>query len=325
MASGGAAPDGISLRQLGCTQALQVVTWRLWNGPGCLGLARRFCKMRRARLVFAFAALGLLPVAAQAQVDLEWLRQGPPAISERARTLIDQNVLVVSATQVESKIPGLIALEVTLQNTSPKAITAYVAWAVARFPDGHERAIALESDLAANTAVSHVPGMFLPDPNSVFKPGGTQRIQRTIQLSKGEPTQPAVTAKVAAIVFEDRTAVGDPASLRHISASRAKEAVIYATGLREIKEAFAEADVTPELQPGQWPDKLRRLTAALERRIKAHQGASAPGGDDVVIASLLQPFLLPVATTRDFLDTVFASVVARETAWREGARLDVVE
>jgi len=133
---------------------------------------------------------------------------------------------------------GSVPVDIVVTNTSAQIITAYSYALVAHYADGHEqttkRMVDDISGLVGDRMGRHA------DSTESIPAGASRTLTVTVPADAGAAPPLSVTANMTMVALADKTALGDPASIASLQASRAGQVKMIAAvvaDLRQVKES----------------------------------------------------------------------------------------
>ena len=179
--------------------------------------------------------------------------------------LIDTVLQVTNASIVGSPMGTTVPIEIVVHSRSPKTITAYAVHISAHYPNQGDWDTELALDLLRPATVPELSS----DPPLVNDT--TSRVKGFARLDRANLPPSYLTAEVSAVIFVDRTSLGNSPAIRVTLDNRKRESEYVADLLAELEDAQRAA--ANSTMPGNH-DPLERLRRALEDRIS--QAPEAP-------------------------------------------------
>jgi hypothetical protein len=206
------------------------------------------------RAARAWLALGVLAFAGSAGA------QGRP--QQGAEFL-----LVVNRVQVDYGRAGRgsIPVNIEVQNRWPKAVYAFRASLKARYGPGTTASTFDLIDLLPKYVTAGREAPDNPEHAALLRSGETYAFAMNLTLARDGSPPIDVDATVDAVIFEDRTALGDAQAIQNLAHSRALRA--------QITEGLVE-DLTFVVQA---PDPMEAMQARLVALLTAQSAAPMPG------------------------------------------------
>jgi hypothetical protein len=238
--------------------------------------------------------------------------------TEAARAALDQSLYPV-AIKIGTAQGASVPVEVDLQNFSLKTITAYSVAFVGHYADGSERTQGRTEDILADTVMSRVPG------NRVISSPGTlnsheiRPVKIFVPLGPGGLPPTDVTAKVTMVIFEDRTALGDPFWVQTTFDGRKKASEADGALLAELRKLLAR----PEVQDASEPDRTKLIQRGIADRIREIKGGGAGAGWTPDQIMKLQLFHDALIRSRQNFDQMMSGWDILQRAVAEQSSLEV--
>ena len=173
---------------------------------------------------------------------------------------------------------GTAAITLQVLNQYNKEITAFEVSYVVQYADGSQREQTWGEDLVGSNAQLAALGATELGRSNLL-PG--QVLSQSLPLPAGQNGQRAVrvTSSAKALVFADRTAVGDSKFVKMFSASRARQASAIGDALTEAGRALAAPDPKAafdariaELWDGRWRPGLEKVNMLRSVAVAFEQG-----------------------------------------------------
>jgi len=277
-----------------------------------------------ALLCAAFVFAPCAPAQTGAPVPAAVPAMRKPVASDRAweteavRAALDQSLYPV-AVKMGAVQGNSVPVEVDLQNLSPKTITAYSVSFVEHRADGSERTQFRTEDILGETVLARVPGNRVVSSPGTLNSHEIRPVKTTLWLDPGTLPPTDITAKVTMIVFEDRTALGNPFWVQTTLDGRKKGSEADGALLAELRKVLAR----PEVQNVSEPDQTKALQRALADRIGEIKRGGAGAGWTPDQITKLQLFHNALMLSRQHFDQMMSNWEILQRAAAEQSSLEV--
>jgi len=185
-------------------------------------------------------------------------QSGPPA-PQPHDPILDQYARVTSVSIGE---PGRSQTQINIdvQNLSKKTITGFYLALVLHYAHGDDRRMwPVGADLLPNS----IPDLTGHTP---FVGGSIYRFQSDAILDQDRLPPTSVTAEISALLFDDRTAIGDGRAIEIFLTLRKNDAQKIAELLKEIEAAQAEPEIRSAFAAGK-PEAVSMLQKRIASRV----------------------------------------------------------
>jgi len=196
--------------------------------------------MRATLLCF----LSALAVAAPAQTCSSSLGAAAPVLRQGSASVFtrDSSVeAILEVARVSIGSPGrrsTVPVEIEFRNRSWQVITAFEFRFRVQYPDGKEFTSASGSDLIESSAAAVLPGTGAEP----FSPGATRNVTRNVPLGPDRALPVHAEVYPTAVLFADRSALGDGKQIAATLDARAAEAEEMADVIGDLETALASDD-----------------------------------------------------------------------------------
>ncbi len=214
-----------------------------------------------------------------------------------------------------------VAVEVDLQNLSGKTITGYDVLMIAHYPDGSEASRGEIEDVLVETTLVRMPGVSVPSSRRTLNSYEVRHLRRILPVSKDGSPPTEVDVRPAAIVFEDRTAIGSQSAIQAILDWRRQTSEDDAYVLAVVRAALGR----PEVQSATGAAQAAALRAALGEQIGKLRNGSPQSGAEIRGATILQSFYDLLANGRLQFDMMVSALEAAQHALAEHSTLEVTK
>ncbi|MGB7620836.1 MAG: hypothetical protein WBN92_00645 [Terriglobia bacterium] len=186
---------------------------------------------------------------------------------------VKRATLSVANNSAQPSGASRVSLDIELQNNSRQVITAFHYQLRLRFADGRTAPSEGSEDLIKNLAIARMQPE-IASPSLTFSPNTTRQITRNFAVRSGGTIPLSVEVFPSLVVFEDRTAIGDPGEIEKAAASRKAEAEYLAGLIADLTNVAASKDPASALASR--IDRLRKEgpSAPQAQRIKDLEGFS---------------------------------------------------
>jgi len=176
--------------------------------------------------------------------------------TEAVRAALDRTLRVDLITMKSDTGGTVIPVDIEVQNMSAKTITAFTVSVSTRLGDGTEKSRETSVDCLGKIID---PGEHADQP---FTPGSVRHLRGDADRDRDGLAPIYVDGQVTMVIFEDRTAIGDPSAIREALQLRARRSQYFADLLADVRSAQADPAVSGSLQPGE-ASALPRLRTAI--------------------------------------------------------------
>jgi hypothetical protein len=214
---------------------------------------------------------------------------------------------------------GPVHVTAELENFSGKTITAYAVTFIAGYADGVQREQSLTEDILGETVLSRVPGVTVPTSAGTLNPHEVRPVKMSLPLGAGALPPVSATARVTMIIFEDRTAVGDPHWIQTVFDGRRTSSQQDEALLTELRELLAR----PEIRRSGEPEQTSALREALAGRIAELRSAGVSAGWTEGQLTKLQLFQDALLRSRQHFDQMMSHWDILQRAASEQSKLEV--
>ena len=255
----------------------------------------------------------------QTQSPRESMQDDPPT-SDLERRMLEQSIS--SSVRFGAVKGNSITAEIGLQNLSGKTITAYDVRVAARYADGDHTERGEIADLLVETALARMPGVSMPSSRGTLNPYETHRMQVVLPLDKDGAPPSVVSATAAALVFEDRTAIGRRSSIQLIMSGRKQTFDDDSYVVAAVQNALSR----PEVQAVSGKEQAVALRSALGSQIaESKKTITAGDGAGAKRIYLLQAFYDMLANGRPGFDFMMSTYEVTQKALAEQSILEVAK
>ena len=232
------------------------------------------------------------PLTGRTQVSI------PPSVSEAERVQMNQALWVKSinldptgnASGFELQNITSKMIDVELQNTTSKTMTAFECSLLFTFDDGSQVTRAWTQDGLRQLAVFRLPDSS-PSHYGDLTPGATITVHPFVQRFAGSARPVSVSGTILMIIYEDRTAIGDGKAIRGVFEKRKQRSAEIAAALSDLQMILTDGEMRAAASnPDQRePNGTRRkaLTQRLGARIAELKQSQENSGE----VGELQPVL----------------------------------
>jgi hypothetical protein len=228
---------------------------------------------------------------------------GSPAakVSPSERAAINATIQTTVTTSPATGASGVV-VSVDLLNLLAKTVTAFSYSVTGHYADGKEIRTDRGSDILSSTVIKNraEPGVVGPSTLRSF-----ETFHARLQLpTAADGSMPVlVEAEVTALLFEDRTALGDPAQIQSFLDGRKAEGQRLALVLADIATSRQDPQVTSAASAS---ERASRLQALINRRIGEIQGQAPNDPEQSQRAQRLKTL---TATLRSGTDLILDRIV----------------